>query len=117
MSTARGRVRTAPSHKRVRVFFGGELLADRHRPKFLYETGLPRRTYINKLDVRMHLLTPTASATRCPYKGTARYWTFGEHVDLAWSYPSPFRESQPIAGLVAFYDDRVDLTVDGGGTG
>jgi uncharacterized protein (DUF427 family) len=92
-------------------------VAETHRPTFLHETGVIRRTYVNKLDVRMDLLTPTDTTSRCPYKGTARYWTLttprGEHVDLAWSYPSPFRESSQIAGLIAFYDDRVDLTVDG----
>ena len=84
---------------------------------FLHETGLIRRTYVNKLDIRMDLLTPTDKTSRCPYKGTARYWTLntptGQHVDLAWSYPSPFRESAQIAGLVAFFDERVDLTIDG----
>ena len=53
----------------------------------------------------------------CPYKGTARYWSLvtptGEHPDIVWSYPAPFRESAPIAGLMAFYDNRVDVTVDG----
>ena len=65
----------------------------------------------------MDLLIPTDTTSRCPYKGIARYWTLdtpsGQQVDLAWSYPSPFRESAPIAGLVAFYDERVDMTVDG----
>ena len=87
------------------------------RPTFLFETGLPRRTYIPKLDVRMDLLDPTPSATMCPYKGTARYWSVrigGEvHPDLAWSYDAPFRESAPIAGLVAFFDEHVDVVVDG----
>jgi uncharacterized protein (DUF427 family) len=59
----------------------------------------------------------------CPYKGTARYWTLvtptGRHEDLVWSYSTPLRESALIAGLVAFYDDRVDLRVEGdeGGRG
>jgi uncharacterized protein (DUF427 family) len=53
----------------------------------------------------------------CPYKGTASYWTLttpaGEHKNLVWSYPTALRESEQIAGLVAFYDERVDVTVDG----
>jgi uncharacterized protein (DUF427 family) len=83
----------------------------------LYETHLPRRTYFSKLDVRMDLMTPTDAATMCPYKGTASYWTLttpaGEHKNFMWSYPAPFRESEQIVGLVAFYDERVDVTVDG----
>jgi uncharacterized protein (DUF427 family) len=66
----------------------------------------------------MDLLVPTDTRTGCPYKGWASYWTLRladgtEHADIAWSYPTPLRESQPIAGLVAFYDTRVDVTIDG----
>lgn len=65
----------------------------------------------------MDLLDPTESSTMCPYKGTARYWSVraGDaiHTDLAWTYDSPFRESAPIAGLVAFYDENIDVIVDG----
>ena len=92
-------------------------MAESHHPTFLYETQLPRRTYFSKLDVRMDLLTPSAATSMCPYKGTASYWTLktpqGEHKNLVWSYPAPHRESAPIAGLLAFYDERVDVTVDG----
>jgi uncharacterized protein (DUF427 family) len=113
----RTRVQILPSSRHVVVAVDGVVMAETHRPTFLYETGLPRRTYFNKLDVRMDLLTPTDATSRCPYKGTARYWTVttpsGSHVDLAWSYVSPFRESEHIAGLVAFYDEKVDVTVDG----
>ena len=113
----RTRVQTLPSSRHVVVSVDGVVIADSHRPTFLYETHLPRRTYIPKLDVRMDLLTPTATTSRCPYKGTASYWSVrandSVHDDLVWSYPAPLRESAGIAGLVAFYDDRVDLTVDG----
>ena len=55
--------------------------------------------------------------TSCPYKGTARYWDVragGElHRDLAWSYPEPIAECGRVAGLIAFFDERVDLTIDG----
>jgi uncharacterized protein (DUF427 family) len=111
------RIQILPSSRHVTVTVDDVVVADTHRPTFLHETGLIRRTYFNKLDVRMDLLTPTDRTSRCPYKGTARYWTLhtpaGEHADVAWSYPSPFRESAPIAGLVAFFDERIDLTVDG----
>jgi uncharacterized protein (DUF427 family) len=55
--------------------------------------------------------------TRCPYKGTATYWSVAVcdtvHEDFAWIYRSPLPESQKIAGLVCFYDERVDVHVDG----
>jgi uncharacterized protein (DUF427 family) len=111
------RIQILPSSRHVVVRVDGEMVAETDRPTFLYETGLPRRTYFNKLDVRMDLLTPTDSTSRCPYKGTARWWTVttptGVHEDLAWSYPTPVRESQPIAGLVSFYDETVDVELDG----
>ena len=111
------RVQVLPSSRHGEVAVDGVRVAESRRPVLLYETHLPRRTYIPKLDVRMDLLVPTGTTTMCPYKGTARYWSLttpgGVRADVAWSYPSPFRESAPIAGLVAFFDERVDLTVDG----
>jgi len=112
------RIQILPSSRHVVVSVDGIIVADTHHPTFLYETHLPRRTYFPKLDVRMDLLTPTALETMCPYKGTAsEYWTLttptGEHKNIVWSYPAPLRESAQIAGLLAFYDERVDLTVDG----
>jgi uncharacterized protein (DUF427 family) len=111
------RVQILPSSRHVTVAVEGLVVADSHRPYFLHETGLPRRTYIPKLDVRMDLLVPTQTTSQCPYKGRASYWsvTVGDqvHEDLAWSYPTPRRESEAITGLVCFYDELVDLTVDG----
>jgi uncharacterized protein (DUF427 family) len=56
--------------------------------------------------------------TRCPYKGTTTgYWSVVvggiTRVDLAWSYDFPTRQLLPIAGLVAFYNEKVDTYVDG----
>ena len=111
------RVDILRSSRSVRVEVAGVVVAETIRPTFLFETGLPRRTYIPKLDVRLELLEPTGTVTMCPYKGTARYWSIragGDlHADLAWSYDAPVRESAPVAGLVAFYDEKVDVFVDG----
>jgi uncharacterized protein (DUF427 family) len=111
------RIAILASSRHVVISVGGVVVADTVRPTFLHETRLIRRTYVPKLDVRLDLLTPTDTTSRCPYKGTARWWSVttpaGVEVDLAWSYPTPHRESAPIAGLVAFYDERVDVTIDG----
>jgi uncharacterized protein (DUF427 family) len=111
------RVDILRSSRPVLIEVAGIVVAETTQPTFLFETGLPRRTYIPKLDVRMDLLDPTESSTMCPYKGTARYWSVRAgnevHADLSWSYDAPFRESAPIAGLVAFYDEKVDVLVDG----
>jgi uncharacterized protein (DUF427 family) len=68
-------------------------------------------------DVRTDLLRPTDSVTRCPYKGDANWWSLEVdgtvHEDLVWMYRLPTPESHRVAGLMAFYDERVDLYVDG----
>jgi uncharacterized protein (DUF427 family) len=101
----------------VRVEIDGVVVAESTRASFLFETGLWRRTYFPIEDVRVELLEPTASSSMCPYKGTARYWSARVngvvHDDVAWTYDSPLRESAPIAELVAFYDERTDVYVDG----
>jgi uncharacterized protein (DUF427 family) len=111
------RVQILPGSREVSVGVDGLVVAHSTRPVFLHETHLPRRTYLPKLDVRVDLLSPTTTVSMCPYKGTASYWTLttptGRHDDIVWSYAAPLRESAQIAGLVAFYDERVDLVVDG----
>ena len=83
----------------------------------LFETGIPPRYYLPQTDVRQDLLRPSSTQTRCPYKGTAEYYSVEvdgkTHADLVWTYRSPLPESVKIAGLVCFYDERVDLYVDG----
>lgn len=111
------RIDALRSSRRVQISVDGVEVADSTRPVILFETGLPPRYYLPKTDVRMELLTPSDRTTECPYKGTAEYWdvetNVGIHRDLVWSYPFPARESEPIAGLVCFYDEQVDVTLDG----
>ena len=87
------RIQILPSSRHVTVTVDGVVIADTHRPTFLHETGLIRRTYFNSPTSGWSCSTPTETTSRRPYKGTARYWTLttpsGEHVDLAWSYPFP----------------------------
>jgi uncharacterized protein (DUF427 family) len=111
------RVDTARSSRKVRVEVEGTVIAETNRPVLLFETGLPRRYYIPKLDVRMDLLEPTETVTRCPYKGDARYWSLkvGDktYPDFVWSYPRPIPEVPKIENLLCFYNEKVDLYVDG----
>src|SRR3954464_2850589 len=105
------------SSRHVRVEADGDTLAESTSPRMLFETGLPVRYYLPKPHVRLELLEPTATVSHCPYKGQAEWWSVrtgaGLHVDLAWSYPAPLPESQRIAGLIAFYNEKVDIYVDG----
>lgn len=111
------RVDVATSSRHVQVVMDGVTVADTHRPRLLFETDLPTRYYIPKLDVRMDLLTPTATQTRCPYKGKAIYWSLNigerEFKDIAWSYSPPLPECTRIDNLLSFYNEKVDLFVDG----
>lgn len=116
------RVDAVASSRPVRVVVDGEAVAETARALFLFETGLPTRYYIPREDVRMDLLRPTGSSTRCPYKGVARYWSAvtggAVHEDIAWSYEDPVPECPRIRGLVCFYNEHVDaILVDGVETG
>jgi len=110
------RIDILPSSRPVRVVIDGVTIAETTGARMLFETYLPPRYYIPKTDIRMDLLERTATATGCPYKGTAEYWSvrIGDtvHTDVAWSYRTPLPESQKIAGLVAFWKD-VEIFVDG----
>jgi uncharacterized protein (DUF427 family) len=107
------RVDVLASSRHVRVEVDGVTVAESSSPRMLFETGLPVRYYLPKTHVRMDLLEPADTVTRCPYKGDARYWSVLGHKDLAWSYPAPLPESQNVAGLVCFYDEKVEVFVDG----
>jgi uncharacterized protein (DUF427 family) len=111
------RIDILPSSRHVEVQVDGVTVADSTHALLLFETSLPTRYYLPKTDVRMDLLTGTDLETKCPYKGTAEYYTVTvdgrPHENLAWWYRHPTRESAPIAGYVCFYNERVDTIVDG----
>jgi uncharacterized protein (DUF427 family) len=107
------RIDILPSSREVVVTRGAVELARTDGAHALFETGLPTRWYVPRVDVRMDLLTPSDTVSHCPYKGTAVHFSLADVDDVAWSYPTPLPESERIAGLVSFYDDRVTVTVDG----
>src|SRR5919202_295360 len=111
------RVDTRQSSRHVRVMIEGETLADTHRPWLVFETGLPTRYYLPLEDVRMDLLMPSETRTLCAYKGEARYWSamVGDEVyeDVAWSYPDPLPDNPQIRDLICFFNEQVDIEVDG----
>jgi uncharacterized protein (DUF427 family) len=111
------RIDILPSSRHVRIEIDGVTVAESSNAALLFETGLPVRYYLPKTHVRLDLLTHTDSETHCPYKGQAEYWSVrtGDtvHEDIAWSYPTPLPESLGVAGHMAFYDEKVDVFVDG----
>ncbi|MCP9621415.1 DUF427 domain-containing protein [Nocardia otitidiscaviarum] len=111
------RVDVLASSRHIRVDIDGTTVADSRNPRILFETGLPARYYLPMTDVRMDLLRESDTTSQCPYKGTASYWTVRigerEYPDIVWGYPTPLPESQKVAGLVCFYNEKVDIWVDG----
>jgi uncharacterized protein (DUF427 family) len=111
------RVDTLRSSRRVQVYLEGEKIADSIRPLMLFETHLPVRYYLPADDVRTNLLEASDTVTSCPYKGEARYWSVlvGQSLvpDVVWSYPDPIPEVPKIRDLFCFYNEKVDLVVDG----
>jgi uncharacterized protein (DUF427 family) len=107
------RVDVLESTRHVVVSIDGQVVADTHHPRLLFETGLPTRYYIPPEDVRMDLLRPSEKHTHCPYKGEASYWSTDTEQDVAWFYPDPIPEQPKIRGLLAFFNERVDIDVDG----
>ena len=111
------RVDALRSSRHVRIEIDGVTVAESTRPVLLFETGLPTRHYLPRSDVRLDLLRPTDTETACPYKGRASYFTAEidgtQHQDIAWSYVFPIPEIPKIEQLIAFYDEKVDVFVDG----
>ena len=107
------RIDVLQSSRKVEVAVNGCILAESLRPRILFETSLPPRYYLSREDVRLALLQPSTTRTGCAYKGfTTQYWAF-EGRDVAWSYVSPPAEVGKIAGMIAFFNERVDLVIDG----
>jgi uncharacterized protein (DUF427 family) len=107
------RVDALRSTRPVRVELDGVLLAESAAPVLLFETGLPTRYYLDRTAVNFGALERTGTVTACPYKGRTNRLLGGLHADLAWSYAFPTAGLSAIAGLVAFYNEKVDSTLDG----
>jgi uncharacterized protein (DUF427 family) len=112
------RVDALPSKRHVRVVIDGQTVAETRRPHLVFETNHPVRYYIPQEDVRMAMLVPSATTSRCPYKGPAAYWSvkLGNEIfpDLVWGYMEPIPEMPKIKGLLCFFHERgCHIYVDG----
>jgi uncharacterized protein (DUF427 family) len=110
------RVRIEPNQRWIRVFFGGEAVADSIATLYLFEKDHLPVYYFPRSDVRLDLMEPTTHTTHCPYKGDASY--FSIHADgrdaenAVWTYEQPFPGVAQIGGYLAFYPKKVEITVD-----
>jgi uncharacterized protein (DUF427 family) len=110
------RIDVLPSSRQVRLELDGQLLAESSRPVLLFETSLPARFYLPREDIRADLV-PSSKRTFCAYKGQASYWSgaSGDQslADIAWTYENPLHDAARVRGLIAFFNERVDVTLDG----
>ena len=107
------RIDALRSDRHVRIELDGRLLAESSRPTLLFETLLPVRFYLPRDDVAVPLdLSDTV--TYCAYKGRATYYSLADGpADLAWTYHEPLHDAEPVRDRVCFFDERVDVIVDG----
>ncbi|MDT5163735.1 MAG: hypothetical protein QOC88_629 [Mycobacterium sp.] len=107
------RIDILASRRHVRIESQGRLLAESSRPLLLFETSLPTRFYLPPADVVVGL-EPTESISYCAYKGRASYFSAPDGpADVAWTYRDPLREAEPVRDHIAFFNERVDVIVDG----
>lgn len=111
------RVDAIRSDRHVEVRAGGRVIAKAENVVIVFETGLPPRHYLEPTSIDWTALQPTDTVTECPYKGeTSGYWCLAddpEGRDIAWSYGFPTAHLQPVAGMVAFYDEGVEIVDHG----
>jgi uncharacterized protein (DUF427 family) len=107
------RIDIVHSSRDVRVELDGETLAESSSPYLLFEPPLPVRYYLAPENVRTELLQPSDTRTFCAYKGQASYLSLAGEADVAWTYPEPLREAAEVTGRIAFFNERVDVVVDG----
>jgi uncharacterized protein (DUF427 family) len=110
-------VEVAHDDAHIEVVFRGEKIAETRRGLVIDETGLSLRYYVPREDVNMEFLERTPRETFCPYKGGANYYTVrvGEHElrNRAWTYETPFDDTVALTGAIAFYQERLEVYVDG----
>jgi uncharacterized protein (DUF427 family) len=110
------RVDVRRTSRHVVVSVNGHLLAESRRAAALFETGLPTRWYVPREDVVAELARSELH-TECAYKGLASYWSVraGDELleNVCWSYPDPRHDAMPVRDLVCFFNEAVDLDIDG----
>ncbi len=110
------RITVSDVEAHVSVHINATLVAESNQAKVLREGKLGPRYYFPPEDVNLSLLTATDTSTHCPFKGDARYWSVtvddATHDDVVWAYDDPIPAVADIAGLMSFYDERVELTVE-----
>lgn len=100
----------------VTIAAGDTVLAESANALILHERGYPPRTYFPAADVRIERLQASETETFCPFKGYAEYFHAKADgktlIDIAWSYPEPIEGVAEISGHIAFYEEKLSVSVD-----
>jgi uncharacterized protein (DUF427 family) len=117
LPSAKHPITVEPTGSRVVVRVGGKVVADSDSALTLQESTYPAVQYIPMADLDQSVLRRTGTSTYCPFKGDASYYSVetpdGQIVeDVIWTYEQPHPAVAEIAGHVAFYADRAEVTVD-----
>lgn len=111
------RVDVCRSSRAIKVAIDGEVVAESTWAMHLFETGLPTRYYLPQTAAKRNMLTPSQTITSCPYKGDANYYNVVvngmTHNDAIWWYKHPAVDVLPITGMFCFYNEKVDIWLDG----
>lgn len=115
MNTRGHEIAVMPGSDQVVIRVKDVVVATSSRPIVLTETGCPPRYYLPPADVRIDMLRSSTTTSHCPFKGDATYWSvqIGDSLveDVVWSYPKPFPRMEKIAGLLAFWTEKPDITL------
>jgi uncharacterized protein (DUF427 family) len=110
------RITVTESPAAIRVEVDGVIVAESNQARVLQEGSLPPRYYLPPEHVRTELLAATDTSTTCPFNGRASYWSLElegrRHGDIVWCYETPIPEMTDIAGMMCFFNERVELYVD-----
>lgn len=105
------------SGRSVRIEHDGHVLAESTRTKMLFEAAFPFARYYMPPEDVVVVLAPSTLSTTCAYKGHATHYSAivggAELKDIAWSYEDPLEDGTHVRGLISFYQERLDLFVDG----
>ena len=106
-----------PTGARVTVRLGDVTVAETDNALSLAESTYPVAQYIPLADVDQSLLQRTKTQSYCPYKGDASYYSVTTpdgttEADVIWTYEQPYDAVKEIAGYVAFYPNRAEITVE-----
>jgi uncharacterized protein (DUF427 family) len=104
----------SPAEGRVVVRWRGRAIVDTTHALELKEHVYPPVYYVPREDADMGVFARTTHETKCPYKGTANYFTLKSGADLdanaVWTYETPISGVAAIKEYLAFYPDKVEIT-------